>query len=264
MKRDPQADQWDILSLPAIAEDTPAHPLDPRSPGEALWEGKYSINALSTIKATIGTYDWSAMYQQSPQPAGGAIFKREWMNKRYKALPAGAKIIQSWDLPFKASASSAKCAGIVMARKGAELFFCDCVNDKMEFNDTVTAIKSLTAKWPKARGKVIEDKANGPAIVNFLEKDVPGMIRFNPHGSKEDRALSVTPYFEAGNVYFPEQSADNPWVGALIDDLIKFPGGTYKDTVDATVQAILYLMDKAPTSLGTGDAILRRQSYWKR
>jgi predicted phage terminase large subunit-like protein len=128
-----------------------------------------------------------------------------------------------------------------MASKGAELFFIDCVNDKMSFTDSVTAIRGMTAKHPKARAKVVEDKANGPAIISYLQKEIPGMIPFNPKGSKEDRALSVAPYFEAGNVYFPIAA---PWKGDLIDDLLRFPTGVYKDTVDASVQGILYLYDK--------------------
>ena len=65
-----------------------------------------------------------------------------------------------------------------------------------------------------------EDKANGPAIIDYLGKTIPGMIPFNPKGSKEDRALSVAPYFEAGNVlysvsgYFPVQRASPSWRGS--------------------------------------------------
>ena len=257
-KKDPSADQWEVLLLPAVAE-AHRHPRDPRKEGEALWTYKYPLTELTKIRATVGIYDWSAMYQQRPQPAGGTIFKREWMNHTYTELPAGATIIQSWDLPFKNSEASAKCAGIVMARKGAQLFFVDVVNDKMDFTTSVTAIKSLTAKHPKARAKVVEDKANGPAIIDYLGKTIPGMIPFNPKGSKEDRALSVAPYFEAGNVLFPEFA---PWKADLIDDLLRFPGATYKDTVDATVQAILYLMSKPTSSIGGGD--MSKDSYWRR
>lgn len=261
-KKDPSADQWEVLMLPALCEEETRHPADHREENGALWETKYDYGELMKIKATVGIYDWSAMYQQRPQPAGGTIFKREWMNKTYPELPAGAQIIQSWDLPFKNSEASAKCAGIVMARKGAELYFVDCVNDKMGFTDSVTAIKNLSTKHPKARAKVVEDKANGPAIINFLQKDLPGMIPFNPKGSKEDRALSVAPYFEAGNVYFPDNA---PWVGDLIDDLLRFPSGVFKDTVDATVQAILYLMDKPRVLFGGDDSdTLSKSSYWRR
>jgi len=256
-KKDPEADQWEVLLLPAAAE-AERHHKDPRQEGEALWPGKYPLAELRRIRATIGIYDWSAMYQQRPQPAGGTIFRREWMNQTYKELPANATLIQSWDLPFKNSEASAKCAGIVMARKGSQLFFVDAVNDKMSFTASVTAIKSLTAKHPKALAKVVEDKANGPAIIDYLGKTIPGMIPFNPKGSKEDRALSVAPYFEAGNVLFPEFA---PWKADLIDDLLRFPGGTYKDTVDATVQAILYLMNKPASRLGGGG--MEKESYWR-
>lgn len=54
----------------------------------------------------------------------------------------------------------------------------------------------------KSQGKVVEDKANGPAVMDVLGKEVSGLVPFNPRGSKEERAISVTPYFEAGNVFF--------------------------------------------------------------
>lgn len=255
---------YEHLKLPAIAPERTVitFPISKRQvvreEDDILNPARFSRKVLDELKRTMGSMQFAGQFQQSPVPDEGIIFKREWLNKTFRELPAGATIIQSWDLPFKNSEASAKCAGIVMARKGAELFILDCVNDKMSFVDSVTAIKDLTKKHPKARGKVVEDKANGPAIIDFLKKDVPGMIPFNPRGSKEDRALSVAPYFEAGNVYFLEGA---PWAGDLREDLRKFPNGTYKDTVDATVQAILYLMDKPKTSFGDSGELIK-ESYW--
>lgn len=255
---------YEHLKLPAIAPERTVitFPISKkevvREENDILNPARFSRKVLDELKRTMGSMQFAGQFQQSPVPDEGIIFKREWLNKTFRELPAGATIIQSWDLPFKNSEASAKCAGIVMARKGAELFILDCVNDKMSFVDSVTAIKDLTKKHPKARGKVVEDKANGPAIIDFLKKDVPGMIPFNPRGSKEDRALSVAPYFEAGNVYFLEGA---PWAGDLREDLRKFPNGTYKDTVDATVQAILYLMDKPKTSFGDSGELIK-ESYW--
>ncbi len=257
---------YEHLCLPAIAPERTVitYPLSGkqiiREEGDLLNPVRFNREVLDELKRTMGSVQFAGQLQQSPSPDEGIIFKREWLNKTYRELPAGATIIQSWDLPFKNSESSAKCAGIVMARKGAELFFVDCVNDKMSFVDSVTALKSLTAKHPKARAKVVEDKANGPAIISFLQKEIPGMIPFNPKGSKEDRALSVAPYFEAGNVYFPENA---PWAGDLREDLRKFPNGLYKDTVDATVQAILYLMEKPRASYGGDGDRLIKESYWR-
>jgi predicted phage terminase large subunit-like protein len=96
-----------------------------------------------------------------------------------------------------------------------------------------------------------------------LKKEIPGMVEFNPKGSKEERAISVTPYFEAGNIWFPDP-ATHPWVHDLINDLLIFPKGTYKDTVDALVQAILYLMDKPSITGPPKTGGLQKNSYWKR
>ena len=102
----------------------------------------------------------------------------------------------------------------------------------MNFVRNAQAIRNMTARWPKARAKVVEDKANGPAIMDYLKKEIPGMVPFNPKGSKEERAISVTPYFEAGNVFFPDPNTAS-WVADLQKDLLIFPKGVYKDTVDA-------------------------------
>lgn len=257
-KKDPLADQWEVLNLPALFEEESACEGDVRSVGQALWPKKYSEKELASMRVNLGSVDWSALYQGNPRPANGTLFRREWTSKRYRVLPSGCQLIQTWDLPFKASESSAKCAGIILAKKGSEIFFVDCINEKMGFTESVAAIKNMTAKHPDARAKIVEDKANGPAIINFLQKDISGMIAFNPKGSKEDRALSVAPYFEAGNVYFPENA---PWVGDLVEDFVRFPNGVFKDTVDAAVQGILYFMDKPRLSLGLSDG-LSKGSYW--
>jgi predicted phage terminase large subunit-like protein len=171
-------------------------------------------------------------------------------------------LIQSWDLAFTKSEGSAKCAGFVLGRIGSDVYIRDLVNKKMTFNESVQAVRVMSKLWPKARAKVIENKANGPALVDTLKKEIPGMVEFNPKGSKEERAISVTPYFEAGNVWFPDP-AEAPWVKDLINDLLSFPKGMYKDTVDALVQGVLYLMDKPAMGGPPKENTLYKVSYWK-
>lgn len=255
-------EEWEVLTLPAICEEPPA-PYDIRQPGDALWPWKYDERALANIKATVGTYDWSALYQQRPQPAQGVIFKREWFNEEntYTALPHMGLIIQSWDLPFVKTEGSAKCACIIMGRIGAKVYIIDVVNEKMDFAENVAAFRRITAKHPKARAKVVENKANGPAIVSLLAKEIPGIVPWEPKGSKEERAISVTPYFEAGNIMLPK---DAPWVQDFVEQLVGFPSGKFKDMVDATVQGIQYLMDK-PSMTGPPKDLsgLAKDSYWR-
>ena len=209
--------------------------------------------------------DLTGQYEQTPAPADGLIFKREWLQNFFdpKAAPHQSMLIQSWDMAFTKSEGSAKVAGYIVGRSGADIYIWDLVNEKMTFTESVAAVRTLTGKWPKARAKVIENKANGPAIVDLLKKQIPGMVEFNPKGSKQERALSVTPYFEAGNIHFPKPETA-PWVHDTIQDLLMFPKGEYKDDIDALVQAILYLMDKPAKSPPKAEALLSKDSYWRR
>lgn len=244
-KDDPNADQWVVINYPAIYESSVTYtdPTDPRKHGEALWPEKYNIDRLNTIKATIGSYDWSALYQQSPSPPGGAIFQRDWM-QFYKQAPTEFDfIMQSWDFTFKDTASSDFVVGQVWGRKEANYFLLDQIRAQLSFTNSIKAILTMTAKWPRAIGKIVEEKANGPAIINSLRGQISGLIPFSPQGSKVERAQSVTPLFEAENVYLPHPGIA-PWVHDYIEELVSFPNGLNDDQVDATSQALLFLSGK--------------------
>lgn len=234
-----------------------------REEGDILNPQRFDAEVLSGLKKSMGTLQYAGQFQQTPAPAEGVIFKREWMNNFYSdgAAPR-TQDIQSWDMAFTKSEESAKVAGFVMGRKGSDIYIKDLVNDKMSFTESVAAVMTLSGKWPSARAKVVENKANGPAIVDFLKKEISGMVEFNPKGSKTERAISVTPYFEAGNIHFPDPKT-HPWVDDLIRDLLMFPKGTFKDTTDALVQGILYLMDKPMTIAPPKTSLLSKESYWR-
>ncbi len=234
-----------------------------REEGDILNPQRFDHEVIESLKKSMGSLQYAGQFQQVPAPAEGVIFKREWLHNFYSdgAAP-NTQDIQSWDMAFTKSEGSAKVAGFVMGRKGADIYIKDLVNDKMTFTESVAAVRTLSGKWPRARAKVVENKANGPAIVDLLKKEIPGMVEFNPKGSKDERAISVTPYFEAGNIHFPDPKT-HPWVDDLIRDLLMFPKGTYKDTTDALVQGILYLMDKPTMSAPPKSAMLSKESYWR-
>ena len=235
-----------------------------REEGDILNPQRFDAEVLAGLKKSMGSLQYAGQFQQVPAPAEGVIFKREWLQNFYRdgAVP-NTQDIQSWDMAFTKSEGSAKVAGFVMGRHGADIYIKDLVNDKMTFTESVSAVRTLSGKWSRARAKVVENKANGPAIVDLLKKEIPGMVEFNPKGSKEERAISVTPYFEAGNIHFPD-SKTHPWVDDLIRDLLIFPKGTFKDTTDALVQGILYLMDKPAATGPPKGTSLSKESYWRR
>lgn len=256
-----EAEQRTIIRFPVSGKEII------RDEGDILNPDRFDRSILNELKKSMGSAQYAGQFQQTPAPTGGVIFQREWLGNFYKpaSAPHQASLIQSWDMAFTKSEGSAKVAGFVMGRSGSNIYIHDLVNDKMTFTESVAAVRTMSGKWPKARAKVVENKANGPAIVDLLKKEIPGMVEFNPKGSKEERAISVTPYFEAGNIWLPDP-ATHPWVHDLINDLLIFPKGTYKDCVDALVQGILYLMDKPATVGPPKDSglSLAKSSYWKK
>jgi predicted phage terminase large subunit-like protein len=102
----------------------------------------------------------------------------------------------------------------------------------------VTAVREMSRLWPYTFAKLIEDKANGPAVIQMLQHEIPGILAVNPEGGKMARAAAVSPVIEAGNVYLPHPQIA-PWVTGFIEECAAFPNGAHDDQVDAATQALL-------------------------
>lgn len=249
---------WVRLRLPAIAED--ADDLLGRKPGEALCpELGYDEEWAKTKKQEVGSRTWAALFQQRPSPASGNVFQRHWWKFYVRTQEQLAEIadakgvillpklfdkqVQSWDCTFKDTDESDFVVGQVWAKKKADFFLFDQDRGHKNFPDTVNAIRAMTDKWPKARGKYIEDKANGSAVIQTLQHELPGIIPVEPYGGKEARANAVSPVVESGNVYLPHPSIA-PWVNDFIEECTVFPNGAHDDQVDSMTQALNQLMGK--------------------
>ena len=232
-----EGEKWEVVSLPAIAEDD--DPLG-REIGQPLCPGLFTKDALESIKKAVGSYWWASLYQQRPSPAEGGIFKRNWWQYYRRVPDRFDEIIQSWDMTFKDTKTADFVVGQVWGRKGADKYLLDQVRDRMDFPATVQAVRNLSAKWPQAKVKLVEDKANGPAVIATLKKEISGLIPVEPQGSKESRAWAVSPEVEAGNVYLPDPSIA-PWVHDFIEECAAFPNGANDDQVDAMTQALMRL-----------------------
>lgn len=101
---------------------------------------------------------------------------------------------------------------------------------------------------------LIEDKANGSAIIEVLRQKYPYVIAVQPRGGKESRAQAIAPLFECGNVYLP----DRPWLTGYINEFVGFPNALHDDEVDSTSQALMRLKDII-TFTPTEDEIARRK-----
>lgn len=223
-----------VLEFPAINDD-----------GEALVPELHPIDKLLETKAILGDYFWSAMYQQSPKPGDGQIFHEEFV-KYYlpKDLPESFdEIIHSWDMTFKDSDGTDYVVGQVWGKKSANAYLLYQIRKRMSFTETLKAVKLLVEKYPQARRKLVEDKANGPAVIDSLKSIISGLVPIEPDGSKIARAHACTAEWEAGNVWLPNK-AIAPWIVETVDEITTFPFAGHDDTVDAMTQALRYLFQK--------------------
>lgn len=247
------ADQWEVMSFPEIQDEHNEykHPKDPRKDGEVLWPTRFTETIVQKIKHSVGSKVWSALFQQRPSPDGGQIVKGEWF-KYFKELPDIEYYIGSWDCSFKDTSKADYVVGQVWGVVGSNKYLVYMVRERLDIVATIKEMLKTTNQF-KLRSMIIEDKANGPAIISMLKNKVPGLIAFNPEGSKEARANAVAPQFEAGNIWLPDKYSPSnrqnfPTVVGLLDAYVNefktFPNGANDDMVDATTQVLLKIGHK--------------------
>lgn len=261
---------WREIVVPALA-DRPDDPLG-RSEGQPLYSPLASLDdeteedAILRWKRTIvnvGTYTFAAMYQQRPAPQKGAIFDaawwRFWTRDPGKATDdgrivyldpeglIGANWLDSWDTAFKASEDSSWVVGQRWAKEGPNRYLITQIRGRWSFTQTIQRMKQWAAHDDHERSpfgrfvhkRLIEEKANGAAIIDTLKDQISGMKPINPRTSKEARARAITPEVESGHVYLPHPSdPGNEWVTELLSELRNFPHDANDDQVDSLTQAL--------------------------
>lgn len=230
-----------LLRLPIEAEQD-----DPmgREVGDALcpelgkdkaWLADFKAGYIADPKG--GARAWAALYQCSPRTEGGNLIHRDWW-KFYdqRAVRTFATELISVDAAFKDGDDNDYVSIQVWGKLGIDYYLRYCLNQHLDFPATVAALRTVRSLYPNARTVLIEDKANGSAIIQTLRKEM-FCIPVNPQGGKIARVNAIAPAIESGHVYLPYLEGA-PWVEAYIDQFSLFPNGAHDDMVDATSQAL--------------------------
>lgn len=297
---------WSLLSIPQEYEGDDQPTVygwsDPRSTiGELMFPKRFPASVVASEKMRLGM-GYSGQHQQRPTAAGGGMFKlRNWHLYNPRSLPKFRRTVLSLDCSFKGKKNSDYNALAVISEtvdfreiisprtyidsnqieqhhkeRAPGYYIRDLWHEKANITGVETALHQVAKDYPEAVTKLLEDKANGPAIIDRLKHSIAGMVAINPgKSSKEERAASIQPIQERHDIYIPlapqycavlegmgldtltldhwwdifppERSTDaehapvEQWVKDLLNEFTKFPNAANDDIVDAVDQAIIWM-----------------------
>jgi predicted phage terminase large subunit-like protein len=209
-----------------------------RKQGELLWEARFPHDVCESLKTDKMV--WAGQYQQRPAPLSGIIFNPEgWME--WDALPQFDEVIVSVDCAFKALEDSDFVSVQAWGFIGPRSYLLARKTERMGYTATKMAIRSMLAdlniRKLRPSAVIIEDKANGSAVIEELSRETLGcsVLAIEPEGGKIARAWACSADVEAHNVFLPK---DVNVLGTFVDVCTKFPKVAHDDDVDAFTQAL--------------------------
>lgn len=271
---DTTGDPFEVIELRAIATEDDAIG---RKPGDPLYSPfitetrEQAIARWKALELSVGAYAWSALYQQSPHPAGGTIFKRShwrYWTRNPDLVTGNIRLflpeeavnctwVDSWDIASSEKKTADYSVGQRWARElDGSTFLIGQSRTQTEFVETLAILRSwaepgsLDGTGVHVRKRLVEAASDGRAIISTLRREVPGIHGINPVGPKEVRARAITPAIERGEVYLPNpEEPGNEWVHGLLEELDAFPTGKHDDQVDALTQVLLNFQASSPGTL---------------
>ena len=253
---------WDVLRLPmrydpliiSLSSIKREYTDKRTKPGELMFEDRLDEAAVKALEKSLGKYHTSAQLQQNPAPRAGNLFKRDdWRYWRVAPTLKTLDVILSIDCTFKDVESSdyvsltvwgfekreqIATGSSVAQYQGGKAYLLDRTYGQMGLMSTLRSLRSMRAKWDQAIAVLVEDKANGSAVIETMRTEVPGVLAIQPEGGKYSRAAAVQPQQEAHQIVLPDPTLPGyAWVHDYVENMTRFPG-TPDDDTDSTSQAL--------------------------
>jgi len=215
-----RGDRWEVLELPALDD------------GQALWPEWYPLEALERIRAAIGERDWSALYQQRPQPDEGTYFQRNWF-KWYDTPPEQLRQYGASDYAVTDGGGDYTEHGIFGVDPAEDIYVLDWWNGQAAADEWIDAKCDLILKhqpllWGGEAG-VIRKSVEPFMVKRMRERRAYCRVEWlaSVH-DKPARARSFQARAAMGKVHLPNNELGH----RLLDQLLRFPAGSHDDAVD--------------------------------
>lgn len=249
---------WDVLHLPALATQDEKY----RKQGEALWRDRYNEEKLAEIKATVGTYDWSALYQGNPILSETQEFKESMFRKidpeemRKIELANNLEYTITVDLAISEKEKADRTAITVVGKSQAkpEWYLVEVIADRLDPLQTIDALFMLYEKYrPRKIG--IETVAYQRSLLYFIQEEMRRRQTYLPlqelkaTGAKEMRIRGLLPLYRTGVIFH----INTPKARELEEELLLFPQSSHDDISDS----MAYQLQLIETTRGSA----RRVTY---
>lgn len=244
---DENADRWEVLKFPAIAEEDEEF----RKQGEPLFPEVKSLKTLLSAKSELTPRNWQSVYQQNPYDVQGSYFKAEHFrtytgqhpkycnNYVTVDLALGKNQINDWTVILPAAIDPNDDMYILPR----------VIRKRMDPLETACRLMSLATDLDAEIVTLPSDQM-GKSLFPFLEK-------FMDHGAenekaggelftfpkanfsihwmsvvedKQARGRSAQGWQERGKVYWPDNAQ---FTDIIKPEMLKFPTGKHDDVVDA-------------------------------
>jgi predicted phage terminase large subunit-like protein len=271
---------YDHIMLPMRYDPSRALPTklgyeDPREvEGELLFEERFPERVVDQLEKDMGPYATAGQLQQSPEPRGGGIIKRDWWRLWERpTYPPFDYILASIDTAYTTktendpsamtvwgvwsggdqlaqitrSVSRVHEAEQVMQRvytqEHPKAMLMHAWAERLELHDLVQRVRETMLQWQVDK-LLIEGKASGLSVAQEIRR-LYGYDEFtvqlvDPKTlDKMARLYSIQHLFAEGLIHAP----DKQWAEAVISQCAQFPRGKHDDLVDSTSMAIRHLRE---------------------
>lgn len=289
-----KGEQWELVSLPGIALQAETWPTGwTRNAGDPLCPQLFSLETLLKRQRAMSDYLWSALYQQSPLPLGGSMFKAEWFKrwKVYEQQPGYISILDDlykfdpWKCTRYMTIDSAMTEKEIGEKKaddpdytvigvwcalptpqGPMLLLLSLYRGQMNSPQILEKMRDAKEKWRPAF-IAVEAVGGGLALYQFaksaglavkkISKSDADDVFLKIEGEKVVRAMQAQPLMQEGRFFVPEVAS---WLPEYLMEMLSFPLSAKKDQVDMTAYAVL-IAEKYKIGQAYSDGAKSRVDY---
>ncbi|MDE5707953.1 MAG: phage terminase large subunit [Alistipes sp.] len=179
-------DEWLHLNFEALKMSPPTE-IDPRRPGEALWESLHGA-ALLAAKRQLDPLQFESMYQGHPSAREGLLYGTNFAE--YETLPR--EIVRYGNYTDTAdTGDDYLCSLSYAVDADGIVYITDAVYSREPMETTETLVAEMLVR-SGTRQAAVESNNGGRGFARAVQRLAPGVRVewFHQHGNKEARILS--------------------------------------------------------------------------